>query len=113
MNEANEQQADAPTIGKTKRELALEAQKEQQAIVAAKRVEYLRALAELEEVGGKDDVKSSILEVVRAFPNGIKFPFLSQAIPDATVDDREELEEQGLIKIEKDGRTVTLKPVTK
>lgn len=102
----------APDKPKTKRELAIEAQKEQQAIVAAKRVEYLKALFELEEIGGEDDIRGSIAEIVRAFSNGIDFPFLTQAIPNATVEDREALAKAGLITIEKTGRTVKLKPVT-
>ena len=114
MAENPNAQSGAPATDKpkTKRELAIEAQKEQQQIVAAKRVEYLKALFELEEIGGQDDIKASVLEIVNAFPKGIPFPFLTQAVPSATATIRKEMVEEKLIEVTMDGRTATLKPVT-
>jgi hypothetical protein len=93
-------------------QLLEQAQRGLQNLVAEKRVDYLRALTKLQSIGGKDDLKLSIVKVVSAFPQGIAFTFLTQAIPDATVELRDELAKEGLIELKKSGRSAILKPVT-
>jgi hypothetical protein len=107
-----ESQSVGSATGKSKVEQAQEAQQEQRQIVAAKRVEYLTALQILQQIGGEDDVEGSIVTIVNAFPNGIEFPFLAQAVPNAKTKHREKLVAGGLIIQEKKGQSYVLKPAT-
>jgi hypothetical protein len=111
MANSLETQAGAAATGKTKRELALEAQKEQQGIVTQIRVNCCQALFELDEIGGKDNLGESIVAIVTVYPEGILQTRLNQVVPEFDARLRQQLVAKGLILQEKAGQTWLLKPV--
>jgi hypothetical protein len=98
---------------KTKKELLLEAQKEQCGVVAQHRIQVLRSLDELEEFGGVDDYKVSLEQIVVAYPDkGITLTHVRNVLPDAIALKQavEDLDKAGVIQVEEVGRTSILRP---
>jgi len=73
------------TPEKSKREIAKEAQAEQQHLINAKREELLLLLIEHDEIGGIDDLEASLLAIIQKHPGGIRFPFLQSLFPNASL----------------------------
>lgn len=103
--------ATATKPDKSKLDLVKEAQAEVQSNVTAKRNELIDALMEHKSIGGEDQAKESLLEIVERFPEGISYPFLQSVFPDVNLTAaREELKKENKIEqIGKKGK-VTLKP---
>lgn len=109
MAESQNNQAGAGATGKTKLQLAREAQEEQNTAIAQQRIALLQSLRDLKAIGGKDDIAGSIVAIVNAFP-GILFSELTEIIPSAEAKIRKSLVSDGLITETKTGLTWQLNP---
>jgi hypothetical protein len=68
---------------KTKKQILLEAQEESNLILAAKRIEVLKALIELTDMNADDDYKITIMEVLKAFGGSLSLAFMAEVLTDS------------------------------
>lgn len=97
-----------------KKQLLLEAQSEQVEVIARSRISLLRAINDLDSFGGQDNYKSNLITIVNEFGSeGISLTRIREVLPNASElkDAIEQLEGEGKIQLEKQGRSATLKPV--
>ena len=99
----------------TKVDLVKQAHAEQLALVNNIRCQLIKALTDLDEIGGKDKPRESLLAIVNAHPAGVQYSLLKNVFEDAVLGTtREILITQGLIQqIGKRGDDVILKPADK
>jgi len=80
-------------------ELALRGQFELNAEITKYKIETLKLIPRLEQIGGEVDYKVTIVEALKAFSTPLSLTFLSQVLPDHTLLSaaRKELTEKGLV----------------
>ncbi|MEP6669525.1 MAG: hypothetical protein ABJF10_10255 [Chthoniobacter sp.] len=84
-------------------ELAKAAQTEVQNTMTEKRISFLESFCEFKDIGGKDDVKASVLKILSRFNGVIPYPLLQAVFLEVDLlKAREELKAAG--KIIQDGK---------
>ncbi len=99
----------------SKIQVLLDAQKEQGELIAKHRITLLKAIDDLDAFGGQDDYKSNVLTIVHEFGSeGISLKQLREVLPNANELKVavEQLENEGKITSEKQGKSAILRPTT-